>query len=142
MEKAAVRPSSVLDYAAPTPTRARRWWLLAVFAIGLIAFEDILPPRLTPPGWPLNYDYALMLLLPIGALVMTKLSSLPGWAIGLYGLGGAGTFLLGQFTDTRLHFRFAEPGGIPWFLATWMAFLFGSWFICRSLVLVRRRRAA
>ena len=39
-----------------------------------------LQPRLTPPGWPIIFDYALMLLLPIGAIIMSIGTSLPGWS--------------------------------------------------------------
>jgi hypothetical protein len=103
----------------------------------MFLFEG-LPPRLTPPGWPLAYDYALMLLLPIGGFVMSTMTSLPGWIIGLYGLGGACTFLLGQLTDTRLHFRFVDAASVHLFVANWCVFILASWLICRCLVVLRR----
>ena len=141
MQQAPVRPSVVLDYATPIRARPRRRWLFAAFAVGLFFLEDVLGARLTPPGWPVPYDYALMLLLPVGALIMARISSLPGSAIGMYGLIGAGTFLLGQISDRDLYLRLAESGGVSWFVINWLEFIVASWLICRLSVLARRRSA-
>jgi hypothetical protein len=131
-----------LDYATPTvATRPRRLWMFVGFGLALLVLEG-LQPRLTPPGWPTTFDYALMLLLPLSAVIMALATSLPGWLLGLYGLFGSMMFLEGQFTDTRLHFRLETPVEIRWFVANWSAFILGAWAVCRSAVLLRRFRPA
>jgi hypothetical protein len=138
MQQEATNLPTPLEYAAPTlSTRPLRLWVLAAFAFALVVFEGF-QPRLTPPGWPTTFDYALMLLLPLGAGVMAIGTSLPGWLLGLYGLFGSMMFLQGQFTDTRLHFRLETPAEIRSFLVNWSAFIVGSWAVCRSAVLLRR----
>src|SRR4051812_45764963 len=112
MQQEATNSPTALDYASQNAsTRRLRPWVWAGFAVTLLVLEG-LRPRLTPPGWPTTFDYALMLLLPIGAVVMAIATSLPGWSLGLYGLLGACTFLFAQFGDTRLIFRIESSADI------------------------------
>lgn len=142
MGEAATHPPRPLEYAGPVPPeRPLRLWVWFGFMAALVALEGF-QPRLTPPGWPTDLDYLLMLLLPIGAVVMATVTSLPGWSIGLYGLLGACTFLQGQFGDNRLHYRFATPAGVQEFLWHWCVFILGAWAMCRGAVVLRRRRSA
>jgi len=138
MPQEPVEPSPILDYAVPNVVRKPRGWGLWVcFVFGIFLFEDVVTARLTPPGRPISSDYLLMLLLPIGAALMSISTSLPGWMIGLYGIEGACTFLLGQLSDTRLHFRLDQPNGVFWFFVNWTAFIFVSWLVCRCSLLLR-----
>jgi len=142
MQRETTHLSTPLDYATPVhSTRPLRPWVFLGFALAVVVLEG-LQPRLTPPGWPTMLDYALMLLLPIGAVVMAVGTSLPGWLLGLYGLFGSMMFLQGQLADTRLHFRLATPMEIRSFLVHWCLFILGAWLVCRSAVLLRRSRPA
>jgi hypothetical protein len=130
---------AILEYQTPpvhTP-KPKRWWVLVAFSLLLLVLEGM-SPRRTPPGWPTEFDYLLMLLLPIGAIALSLGTSQPGCLIGLYGELGACTFLPGQLGDTRLHFRLGAPGGVLWFLVEWSGFIFGAWMVCRLCVLFRR----
>jgi hypothetical protein len=98
-----MQPENLPAKKAKTSTHIGRvsgwafWWALL---LTLLVFEG--GPRMTPPGWPIERDFFLMFLIPVGAVVMSSCTSLPGWALGLYGILGAGTFLLGQLGDSRL----------------------------------------
>jgi hypothetical protein len=141
MQQEAVPPPSILDYAGPaTAVKPRRWWLLTIVLLGVFSFEDILPPRSHPPGWPENYDYVLMLSIPIGGLLICKLTSLPGWALGFYGLGAGCSFFLAQARDTQFSLDTREA--VIGFVINWSMFLVGSWLICRIMVFARGRPAA
>jgi len=142
MQQEATNLPTPLDYATPTVSvPPLRPWVWAGFAVALVVLEG-LQPRLTPPGWPTTFDYALMLLLPIGAIVMAIGTSLPGWSLGLYGLLGACTFLHGQLGDGRLKFRLETSAEIRSFVVNWCAFIVGAWALCRSMVILRRSRPA
>jgi hypothetical protein len=109
---------------------------------GALVVGNVLNVRLTPPGWPIASDYVLMLLIPIGAIVMSLRSRIPGWAIGMYGLLGAATFcFLGQLMDDgRLGLTMSMgPGEVERLAVNWGLFFSASWVFCRSCVLLRRR---
>ena len=142
MHQEPTNPPTPLEYATPTlAIPPRRYWVFAGFAVALVVLEG-LQPRMRPPGWPTTFDYLLMLLLPIGAIVMALATSLPGCLLGLYGLFGSMIFLQAQFTDTRLQFRLGTPSDVRSFLVFWSAFVVASWAVCRGAVLLRRLQAA
>ena len=138
MDAKTTSPLLPLGYVpAAQAVHPRRYWVFAAFLIALVILEA-LQPRLTPPGWPTAFDYGLMLLLPIGAIVMALATSMPGWLLGLYGLLGACTFLVAQFNDTRFPLRLDSARAIDIIAANWCAFVVFSWAVCRTAVLLRR----
>lgn len=142
MEQEPLAGPPVLDYAGPALVMKRRgWWLWGAFTFGIYFFEDLYGARLT--GWPVAYDYVLMVLVPVGAIVMAIKTSVPGWAIGLYGVLSAYAFLLGNLGDNNLYLRLSLRADwrnfIFEFLLRWCVLMFGSWLICRVSVYLRRR---
>ena len=131
------RPA-VISYHSPAHALpARRYWITLIFF--LFIFGGNIRPRLTPPGWPDEGDYALMIAVPVGAILIAKFSDLPAWALGLYGEVSAICFLLGQFADRRFPLGLAKdvrPVVINWCVAIAI-----SWLLCRSCIIFRRRKA-
>jgi hypothetical protein len=78
-------------------------------------------------------DYVLLGLMLAGALIQSLLSSIPAWAVGLYGLVGLTAFWDGQFHHWNLP---DNPMG-RWALG-WLAAFVGTWALCRAFPLVRR----
>ncbi len=131
------KTTSPLYVPAAHAAHPRRYWVLIAFLIAVVVLEDF-QPRLTPSGWPTAFDYGLMLLLPIGAIVMALATSMPGWLLGLYGLFGACAFLVAQFNDTRLPLRLDSARAINILATNWCAFVVFSWAVCRAAVLLRK----
>ncbi len=120
--------------------RPARWWLLWLFG-AVVLGGNALSVRPTPPGWPITRDYVLMLLIPVGGIILSLLSRIPGRAIGIYGLLSAWAFLFfGALSNTRLGLRLGDSHAFHTFLLHWCLFIFGSWAFCRGCVVLRRGR--
>ena len=130
--------SPILDYGPPQERRfARRPWMPFVFLTVVFAGEAIVPRSSRWP-WPMPEDYVLLGLMLAGALVQSLVSSMPAWAVGVYGLVGLTAFWDGQFH----HWNFPDNPIGSWALG-WIVAFVCAWAVCRSFPLLRRfRRAA
>ena len=143
MQQEAVVPTSTLDYQRPEIIRRpRRWWVPGVFFAVVVIGELIGVERRYRWQWPLPGDYALGALLLAGAIVSALVTSVPGWLLGLYGLVGLSFFYPGETITREFRFSIAEPGAVRLHIIRWSCALVVAWLVCRSTVLLRRKRPA
>ena|SRR5260221_305463 len=143
MQHERVVPTSVLNYApAPANRRPCRIWVPSAFLAVVVGGELFGVERLYRWQWPLPGDYKLGALLLVGAIVSALVTTLPGWVLGLYGLVGLCSFYPGETITREFHFGIAERGAIPLHIVLWTCALLVAWGVCRSTVLLRRRRPA
>jgi hypothetical protein len=143
MQQQTVGQITVLNYqAASANHQPRRVWVLGAFFAVVVLGEMFGIERLYRWPWPLPGDYALASLLLVGAIVSALVTNLPGWLLGLYGLVGMCFFYPGEMITREFHFGIAEPGAIRLHVIRWSCALVVAWLVCRSTVLLRRKRPA
>jgi len=75
-------------------------------------------------------DYAVMLLVPAGAVVIARTTTFPGFGLGLYGILAAMVLLTGQLSDRNLiRYELRTSSDVNWFVAKWCAIIVGMWAI-------------
>lgn len=124
---------STLDYASPPErTVPRRPWVPFAFLAAIYTGEAFVPRNSRWP-WPMTEDYVLLCLMFAGAFIQSLLTSIPAWAVGLYGIAGLLGFWNGQFYHWNFHGESISSRACAWIAA----FVFTS-FVCRTLPLMRR----
>ena len=88
------------DYA-PRAGKAQplRVWVPILFLAAAVAVWH--RPRLTPTFFPTALDLTMLAWLIVGAILIARLSSLPGWAFLVFGAVGDMFFLLANFEDNN-----------------------------------------
>ncbi|MGC4033367.1 MAG: hypothetical protein QM754_16875 [Tepidisphaeraceae bacterium] len=93
-------------------------------------------PRLYRYRWPMDWDYGVMAFAFVGAVITATLTTVPAWALGLYGFLAAASFIPG----TREHRQFylvTEASQADYYYCGLIAALFGSWMGCRLMSILR-----
>jgi hypothetical protein len=124
-------PRSPLDYAAPSAEPPpRRVYLPIVFLCAAVMVWY--RPRLTPTFFPDAFDKAMLVMLAIGAFVLARWSSLPGWCFVTFGAGGVALFLLANLNDNNFREN-TNAGDVLW---PWCAMVAAGGLISRLILLL------
>ena len=127
---------TILNYSAP-PAKTRWWeWLvLGSFSFLILAIEA-LAPRLSPSRWPTEEDYLAMLMLPVGAIVISLTTKLPHRCLLYYGFFGAVLIRLPQYPYVFVR-AFDDPDMMLHLLVNWTIYVFAFTLFCWATVFLR-----